>query len=1012
MFNQLYIQTEYSILQSSCKLEPLFERLVKDKVESCAIVDEGTMYGTIKFYQACLRNKIKPIIGLKVNYLYDDMNSSLLLYAINDFGYKNLMKISSRSRLNNGIVDFEYLTKASLGLIAIIPFDESILSRYHQHHDDKAIFQIIDILKHTYDILYIGLPIPQALIGFNFNEVYHFYKNKGYKLVALPKVSYLNSDEMDAYITLKSIKMNAHLYKPLEAEKYHYLLEQEEVEFLFREYQDLIDATIEIASLCHVEIEFGKYQLPLYQADLDTSVYLKELCLVGLKKRIQNFNYSYNYQIYLKRLNDELNTINQMGFNDYFLIVYDYVKFAKKKGIFVGPGRGSAPASLVSYVLGITEVDPIYYNLLFERFLNPERVTMPDIDIDFDSEKRGLVTDYVMNKYGEKRAIGIITFNTLGAKQVIRDVGRVLNISLPIIDEIAKAITTKNLKDSYVVGSKFHRIINSNPDYIKLYNASIKLEGLPRHISVHAAGVVMSNIDIDVVIPLYKNPLGMYVSAFSKDYLEPLGLLKMDFLGLDNLTLISNVIEEIRKNEGINISFEKIPLDDKKTLKVFRDVDTDGIFQFESVGMKRFLSKLKVNSFDDIATALALYRPGPMDNIDLFIARREGRERVDYIHPDLEDILKPTYGIIIYQEQIMQIVRKMASYSYGEADILRRAMSKKKESIILAEKPKFIKGCLDNGYDERTATEVYDLILKFANYGFNKSHSVSYAITAYKMAFIKTYFLKYFIAGILTNSIGNTSKINIYVNRARKSLIKILPPDINESSNKFYAGRDGIRCPLSIINGVGTSISNDIINERENGKFTDPIDFIVRMSNKGINKKTISNLIYARAINFGYNKNTLIQNLDTILNYADIGKDAGMIETLKPEIILYDEYDKNELISLELKTIGFYLTEHPASKYRDDSIIVNTSNISDFFDKRIFMIVMISRLKETTTKNNDVMAFIVGSDEFGEVDLTCFPDVYKKFNNIKVGNIIKIFGRVEKRYDKYQVIINNISILE
>ena len=735
---------------------------------------------------------------------------------------------------------------------------------------------------------------------------------------------------------------------------------------------------------------------------------MNSLCNKGLNRRLSG-NVSKEYQ---DRLNYELDVINKMGFCDYFLVVWDYVKYAKFNNILVGPGRGSAAGSLVSYCLGITDVDPIKYDLLFERFLNPERVTMPDIDIDFDSEKRGLVTDYVMNKYGEKRAIGIITFNTLGAKQVIRDVGRVLNISLPIIDEIAKAITTKNLKDSYVVGSKFHRLINSNPDYIKLYNASVKLEGLPRHISVHAAGVVMSNIDIDEVIPLYKNPLGMYVSAFSKDYLEPLGLLKMDFLGLDNLTLISNVIEEIRKNEGINISFEKIPLDDKKTLKVFRDVDTDGIFQFESVGMKRFLSKLKVNSFDDIATALALYRPGPMDNIDLFIARREGRERVDYIHPDLEDILKPTYGIIIYQEQIMQIVRKMASYSYGEADILRRAMSKKKESIILAEKPKFIKGCLDNGYDERTATEVYDLILKFANYGFNKSHSVSYAITAYKMAFIKTYFLKYFIAGILTNSIGNTSKINIYVNRARKSLIKILPPDINESSNKFYAGKDGIRCPLSIINGVGTSISNDIINERENGKFTDPIDFIVRMSNKGINKKTISSLIYARAINFGYNKNTLIQNLDTILNYSDIAKDAGMIETLKPEIILYDEYDKNELISLELKTIGFYLTEHPASKYRDDSIIVNTSNISDFFDKRIFMIVMISRLKETTTKNNDVMAFIVGSDEFGEVDLTCFPDVYKKFNNIKVGNIVKIFGRVEKRYDKYQVIINNISILE
>ena len=401
-----------------------------------------------------------------------------------------------------------------------------------------------------------------------------------------------------------------------------------------------------------------------------------------------------------------------------------------------------------------------------------------------------------------------------------------------------------------------------------------------------------------------------------------------------------------------------------------------------------------------------------MDNIDLFIARREGREKIDYIHPDLEDILKPTYGIIIYQEQIMQIVRKMASYSYGEADILRRAMSKKKESIILNEKPKFIKGSLNNGYDERTATEVYDLILKFANYGFNKSHSVSYAITAYKMAFIKTYFLKYFIAGILTNSIGNVNKINPYVNRARKDRIKILPPDINESTNRFFASNDGIRCPLSIISGVGTSISNDILKEREKGKYLSFADFITRTINYGIGKKTISSLIYAGAISFGYNKKTLISNLDTFLNYADIAKDGGILKELEPEIILYDEYDKSELISLELKTIGFYLTNHPASKYRDDSIIVNTSNISDFFDKRIFMIVMISKIRETTTKNNDIMAFIVGSDEFGEADFTCFPDVYKRFNSIKVGNVVKIFGRVEKRYDKYQVIINNVNVLE
>ena len=531
----------------------------------------------------------------------------------------------------------------------------------------------------------------------------------------------------------------------------------------------------------------------------------------------------------------------------------------------VGPGRGSAAGSLVSYAIGITDVDPIKYDLLFERFLNPERVTMPDIDIDFDSEKRNMVTDYVTNKYGEKKAVGIITFNTLGAKQVIRDVGRCMDIALPIIDDIAKAITSKELKDSYVEGSKFYRLINTNDMHKRLYDIALKLEGLPRHISIHAAGVVMSSTDIDEVIPLYKNPLGIYTTAFSKDYLEPLGLLKMDFLGLDNLTLISNVIEEIREKEGINISFERIPLDDKKTLKVFYDVDTDGIFQFESPGMKRFLKKLKVNSFDDLPLALALYRPGPMDNIDSFIARREGREKVDYIHPDLEDILKPTYGIIIYQEQIMQIVRRLAGYSYGEADILRRAMSKKKEDIILKERPKFIKGAIDNGYSEEVANRVYDLILKFANYGFNKAHSVAYAIIAYKMAFIKTYFLKYFICGLLTNATGNDSKTNIYINRARRSGIKILCPDINESTNKYVVIDKAIRCPLSIIRNVGTSIANDIIRERERGKFTDFCDFVLRMYSVGINRKVITSLIEAGSINFGYNKNTLIQNLDTIL---------------------------------------------------------------------------------------------------------------------------------------------------
>lgn len=974
MLCALQVKTCYSILSSLNRIDDLTKKAKDMGYSSLAITDTNNMFGVYEFYLACLNSGIKPIIGMEVKSSFDNY----ILIAKNNNGYKNLIKIATI--ISDHDISYDELNMYSKDIILIMP-----IFSYK-----KNIIELFD----EYFIGYSNTKDREAI---------------GEKGVLITDICYLEKEDYKYIDYLTMIRDDKKLGEiELNTFAGKHLLDRDE-------YTSLISSNIfinknmeYIVNNCNVTFDKREGLLPIYDENINSFDYLCSLCNKGLKRRLANVV----SDIYQKRLNYELDVINKMGFCDYFLVVWDYVKYAKFNNILVGPGRGSAAGSLVSYCLGITDVDPIKYDLLFERFLNPERVTMPDIDIDFDSEKRSLVTDYVMNKYGEKKAIGIITFNTLGAKQVIRDVGRVLDISLPIIDEIAKSIIGKNLQESYAMNGKFYRLINSNSEYMKLYKASVKLEGLPRHISVHAAGIVMSNISIDEVIPLYKSPLGMYISAFSKDYLEPLGLLKMDFLGLDNLTLISNVIEEIREKEKINISFEKIPLDDKKTLKVFRDVDTDGIFQFESVGMKRFLSKLKVNSFDDIATALALYRPGPMDNIDLFIARREGREKIDYIHPDLEDILKPTYGIIIYQEQIMQIVRKMANYSYGEADILRRAMSKKKESIILNEKPKFIEGSLKNGYDEKTATEVYDLILKFANYGFNKSHSISYAITAYKMAFIKTYFLKYFIAGVLTNSIGNINKINTYINRARKSSIKILPPDVNESNIGFTATEEGIRCPLSIISGVGTSISNDILKERENGRYLSPTDFITRTYNKGIGKKTLSSLIYAGAISFGYNKRTLIENLDTILNYADIAKDGGIIENLEPEISTYEEYSKGQLVSLELKTIGFYLTNHPASKYRDDNIVVNTANISDFFNNKVVMVIMINRIKETTTKNNDVMAFIVGSDEFGEADFTCFPDVYKRFNFIKVGNVVKIFGRVEKRYDKYQVIINNINVLE
>lgn len=964
------VKTSYSILGSLNKIDVLVSKAKELGYSSLAITDVNNMFGVYEFYLACIKNGIKPIIGISVSF----GNDRFILLAKNDKGYKNLIKVSTI--LSEDKISSEVLKLYKDDVILIMPY-----SCFNK--------EIVDI----YDEFFVGYSNLEEENVIN-----------GHK-VLISDICYIDRDDyryLDYLIMIRDDKKLGEF--TLGTYKGKHLLNKEEFDNLVS--PSVISNMKYIEDVCNVRFEYKEGLLPIYDKDNDAFIFLSNLCNKGLNRRLGGKV----SDIYQKRLDYELDVIKKMGFCDYFLIVWDYVKYAKFNNILVGPGRGSAAGSLVSYSIGITDVDPIKYDLLFERFLNPERVTMPDIDVDFDSEKRNLVIDYVTNKYGNKKVTGIITFNTLGAKQVIRDLGRCMNLSLPIIDDLAKSVTSKYLSDSYVSGSKFYRLINAKEEHKRLYDIALKLEGLPRHISIHAAVVVMSRYDIDEVIPLYKNPIGIYTTAFSKDYLESLGLLKMDFLGLDNLTLMSHVIEEIREKEKINISFDKIPLDDKRTLDIFYNVDTDGIFQFESTGMKRFLSKLKIRSFDDIATALALYRPGPMDNIDNFIRRREGKEKIDYIHPDLEEILKPTYGIIIYQEQIMQIVRKMAGYSYGEADILRRAMSKKKEDIILEERPKFINGAISNGYSEDVANRVYDLILKFANYGFNKAHSISYGITAYKMAFIKTYFLKYFISAMLTNVIGNSVKTNIYLNRAKGANIKILPPDINYSTDRYFVYDDGIRCPLAVISNVGTSISNDIIREREKGEFTDFCDFVLRMNGKSVNQRVLTNLIWAGAISFGYNKRTLIQNIDNVINYAEIAKDAGMIEIEKPEMELFDEYSKEEMINMELKTLGFYLTEHPASKYRD-IYKVTSMNIRDLFNKNIRMVLMISNIKETTTKNNDVMAFVIGSDEYGDVNLTIFPNVYNRFNSIKVNDVVEISGKVEKRYDKYQVIVNSIRFL-
>ena len=966
-YTPLQVKTNYSLLSSLNEIKKIVSLAADYGYNSLAITDENNMFGVMEFYLECKKNNIKPIIGIELTY----DNTILLLYAKNIEGYKNLIKLTTIK--SDRDITYEDLIIYQNNLILVMPYS-NFNEKVYNIYEDK----------------YIGYYNPEEREKIKdkrvlINNVKYLYKKES---IYLDYANMIKEGKI-----LGEYALNTHLT--------NYLLTKEEVTLLSTK-QD-IQNTTEIANKCNLDLTYTKDLLPIYNHTIDSKKFLYELSHKGLNRRL-NGNIKKEY---LERLETELKVINDMGFNDYFLIVYDYILYSKKNNILVGPGRGSAAGSLVSYTLGITDIDPIKYNLLFERFLNPERITMPDIDIDFDANKRMEVIDYVTQKYGDKKVVGIITFNTLGAKQVIRDVGRVLNINQKLIDTIAK-MCTKDLQNSYKENKNLQRLITNSEELKKLYDISLHLEGMPRHISVHAAGVVMSNRDIDETIPLYRNQLGMYVTGYSKDYLEQLGLLKMDFLGISNLTLLDEVISNIRNQEKINITFQNIPLDDKKTIELFNKGDTDGIFQFESPGMIKFLKKLKATTFNDIYAALSLYRPGPMDSIDDYIKRRNGKVKIDYIHPDLEPILKETYGIIIYQEQIMLTACKIAGYSLGEADILRRAMSKKKEDILIKEKEKFVEKSLARGYDIDTIKKVYDVILKFANYGFNKSHAVAYSIISYKMAFLKTHFYPYFMVSLLTNSINNESKTNIYIAMLRQKNIKVLLPNINLSKNKYLAKNNEIICPLSIIRNVGTNVTNMIIKERENGIFEDFIDFCKRMTSQSINKKVITSLILSGAFDsFGYNKKTLINNLDNILNYVELSKDAGLIEIEKPIIDEFNEYTKDELIKNEFNTFGFYLTYHPVSKYKKD-IYTNTLSLEENDEKYIELVLEINHIKEVITKKNDVMAFLKASDEYRQVDIILFPNIYQDNKNLEICDIIKIYGKVEKRFDNYQIIVSKI----
>ena len=962
----LYIKTDNSLNESLIKIPELIEFAKKNNINALTITD-NTMYGVMDFYKACISNNIKPIIGLEV--LYKD--NKIVYYARNYNGYKNLIKLSTI--LTERDIELDDLEKYSSDLICLVPYTSISI-----YNDVRGLY---DYIFKTYKNINEYNELDDNKLYMN-ETIYLYEEDSKY-------IKYLNALKSNSTIDLVSNTMFDN-YIRLEVNDF-----------------ELNNNNI-IYDLCNIEIPFNQVLMPIYDNpdNIDSYSYLKKKCIEGIKRIFGN-SIDSKYQ---ERLKYELDIINKMGFCDYFLIVYDYIKFAKDNNIYVGPGRGSAVGSLVSYCLNITDIDPLKYDLLFERFLNPERVSMPDIDVDFEHSKRESIIKYCMERYGTKKVAPIISFSTMGSKQAIRDIARTMDLNLQVVDGLCKLLNSElSLKDN-LENEKVKKYISRYDNLDKLYNIAYKFEGLKRHTSIHAAGVVMSRYDLDEIIPLDKSHTNFYTSGYDMRYLEEIGLLKMDFLAVKNLTTIHEIIDEINSKYNTNITFDNIPLNDSDTLKLFENGNTLGIFQFESDGMINLLKRLKVNTFEDLCAAIALYRPGPMKNIPTFIARKQKRERVDYIDNSLIPILKPTYGIMVYQEQIMQVAQTMADYSLGEADMLRKAMSKKKKDILLKEEKRFKERGLNKGYSKEVLDKVYDMMLKFAEYGFNKSHSVGYGVVSYRMAYLKAHYPKIFISNLLTLDNSDSNKCKKYIYECKKNNIDILLPDINYSTNKYIEEDKGIRYPLSSIKGVGSIGANYILEERNNnGLYKDIYDFVKRCYGKTINRKIIENLIYANVFSsFEYNRKTLIDNLDAIINYGELIKDLDDF-ALTPEIVISEEYDEKFLMEKELELYGLYLGNHPItnikSKYQD---IVSLSDIEQYFDKTINTVVYIDRLKEINTKKGDKMAFATGSDEITNIDITLFPKVYSE-TNIKEGDIVLVNAKVEKRFDKYQLIVNRIK---
>ncbi len=1063
-FTHLHVHTEYSLLDGSNKIKEYVKRVKELGMTAAAITDHGVMYGVIDFYKTCLEEGIKPVIGCEVyvapNSRFDkeltggeDRYHHLILLAENNTGYENLMKIVSRGFTEGYYyrprVDKEVLREFHEGIIALsaclageVP---RLITKGFIEEARKSVLEHRDIFGEGNYFLELqdhGIEeqrtVNMALVQMS--------KEFGIPLVCTNDVHYTYADDVKPHDILLCIQTGKRL-KDEDRMRYEggqfYIKSEDEMRLLFPYASEAIDNTQKIADRCNVSFEFHVTKLPHYDVPdgYDSWTYLNHLCLNGLKERYGDIDADIpgENMTYRQRLDYELDVIHTMGFVDYFLIVWDFINYAKSNGIPVGPGRGSAAGSIVAYSLKITNIDPIRYSLLFERFLNPERVSMPDIDIDFCYERRQEVIDYVSRKYGPEKVVQIVTFGTLAARGVIRDVGRVMDIPYSYVDSIAKMIPNElniTIEKALTMNPELRKTYESDPDVHELIDMSKRLEGLPRHTSMHAAGVVICSQPAEELVPLSRGADGSITTQFTMTTIEELGLLKMDFLGLRTLTVIKDAIDLIQNDKGVTIDIDNLDYNDEKVLNYIGTGRTDGIFQLESGGMRSFMKELKPQNLEDIIAGVSLYRPGPMDFIPDYI-RGKNEGKVEYLCPELEPILAPTYGCIVYQEQVMQIVRDLGGYTLGRSDLVRRAMSKKKQSVMEKERNNFIygnpdedvPGCLSRGISEEVAGKIYDKMMDFAKYAFNKSHAACYAVVAYQTAYLKYYYPVEFMAALMTSVIENSAKVASYIMVCKSMGINILPPDINKGQRSFSVDNGSIRYALSAIKGVGGPVIDTIVEEREqNGEFTSLQDFITRVSDRDVNKKAIESFIKAGALDsLGGTRKQFMASYAQMVDHAARDRksnmsgqmslfdlveddDKGAFEVQLPDI---GEYPKEMMLTFEKEVLGIYVSGHPLEEVQDLWEKAKTNTTADFFlDEETGTTIVkdnataviggiITDKKIKYTKNDKIMAFLQIEDLLGTVEVIVFPRDYEK-NSERLNEDEKVFirGRVSLEEDK------------